>query len=126
MEAQNLLRPSRIYFEMDGVRQWIDLAPREEQPEMRIDVVGGLWIRQVVLGYCETARSHAHEFDHATLLALGELLVIVDGQGKTYDAPAILTIAAGKRHQIVGLRPANIFYCVHRLDDGETVPRSEP
>lgn len=58
---------------------------------------------------------HAHKHDHLSILASGSVEMIVDGVKSTVEAPACLTIAAGKHHGIKSLTDV-VWYCVHATD----------
>ena len=61
----------------------------------------GVYARQMELPAGWYADSHKHEFDHLSILSSGEVDVTVDGKTESYTAPAVLTIKAGKVHNIV-------------------------
>lgn len=58
---------------------------------------------------------HAHKHDHLSILASGSVEMIVDGVKSVVEAPACLTIAAGKHHGIKSLTDV-VWYCVHATD----------
>jgi len=58
---------------------------------------------------------HAHKHDHLSILASGSVEMVVDGVKSVVEAPACLTIAAGKHHGIKSLTDV-VWYCVHATD----------
>lgn len=58
---------------------------------------------------------HAHKHDHLSILASGSVEMIVDGVKSVVEAPACLTIAAGKHHGIKSITDV-VWYCVHATD----------
>ena len=58
---------------------------------------------------------HAHKYDHLSILASGSVEMVVDGVKSVVEAPACLTIAAGKHHGIKSLTDV-VWYCVHATD----------
>ena len=58
---------------------------------------------------------HAHKHDHLSILASGSVEMVVDGVRSIVDAPACLTIAAGKHHGVKSLTDV-VWYCVHATD----------
>ena len=58
---------------------------------------------------------HAHKHDHLSILASGSVEMVVDGAKSIVDAPACLTIAAGKHHGVKSLTDV-VWYCVHATD----------
>ena len=58
---------------------------------------------------------HAHKHDHLSILASGSVEMVVDGVRSVIEAPACLTIAAGKHHGVKSLTDV-VWYCVHATD----------
>ena len=58
---------------------------------------------------------HAHKHDHLSILASGSVEMVVDGVKSVVEAPACLTIAAGKHHGVKSLTDV-VWYCVHATD----------
>lgn len=58
---------------------------------------------------------HAHLHDHLSILASGSVELIVDGKTSILNAPACLTIEAGKHHGVKSLTDV-VWYCIHATD----------
>ena len=58
---------------------------------------------------------HAHKYGHLSILASGSVELLVDGIKSIVEAPACLTIAAGKHHGVKSLTDV-VWYCVHATD----------
>jgi quercetin dioxygenase-like cupin family protein len=58
------------------------------------------------------AYSHAHTYDHLSVLARGIARVTTDADSKTYHAGDCITIKAGVHHQIEALEDI-IWFCIH-------------
>jgi hypothetical protein len=58
---------------------------------------------------------HAHKHDHLSILASGSVELLVDGVKSVVEAPACLTIAAGKHHGVKSLTDV-VWYCIHATD----------
>ena len=58
---------------------------------------------------------HAHKHDHLSILASGSVEMVVDGVKSIVEAPACLTIAAGKHHGVKSLTDV-VWYCIHATD----------
>jgi hypothetical protein len=58
---------------------------------------------------------HAHKYGHLSILASGSVELLVDGVKSVVDAPACLTIAAGKHHGVKSLTDV-VWYCIHATD----------
>lgn len=69
---------------------------------------------RIPAGLCLTQHVHAH--DHLSILADGVVDVRVDGKVQRHYAPACLTIAAGKTHEVTALVDT-VWYCVHSTDE---------
>lgn len=62
-----------------------------------------------------TIGSHAHKFDHLSLLARGTVIVHTDETTERFTAPACLTIKAGVHHEITALTDT-VWYCIHATE----------
>ncbi len=76
----------------------------------------GVYAKQMHLPSGHYAVTHAHTYDHLSILASGRVLVTVDGVEQEYKAPACLCIQAGKHHNIVALEDS-VWFCVHATDE---------
>lgn len=76
----------------------------------------GLYARQMLLPAGHFAVTHAHQYDHLSILASGEVMVETDGVERVYRAPAVITIAAGVHHRIEALEDA-VWFCVHATSE---------
>ena len=90
--------------------------------DVNLSLVNNVWIKQMCFASKgSVAQTHAHRFDHQTLLAVGSLRVTTDGLINDYQAPAILLVQAGTHHRLEALEDGTVAYCVHRLTDDEAV-----
>lgn len=79
----------------------------------------GVYAKQMHLpagGYAET---HAHCYDHMSILVSGDVQVELDGEVSEYSAPAVVHIRAGKKHRILGLTPS-VWFCVHATEETDS------
>jgi quercetin dioxygenase-like cupin family protein len=98
-----------------------------ELAESNISLVNDVFIKEMVFvkkGWI--AQTHAHVYDHQTLLAAGALRVTVDGVSEEWRAPKVLIIAAGKLHRLEALEDGTVAYCVHAVKGGDTIDEAEP
>lgn len=79
----------------------------------------GMYARQMVLPAGHFAVTHAHQYDHLSILASGEVTVEVDGVECSYRAPAVITILAGQHHRIKAQSDA-VWFCIHATDETDT------
>ena len=76
----------------------------------------GLYARQITLPKDHFAVTHAHEYDHFTILASGRVTVEIDGNFEEFAAPACINISAGNHHRFVAIEDA-VWFCVHATDE---------
>ena len=94
--------------------------------DSNISVVNNVFIKQMVFPYAGyTAVTHAHVYDHQTLLAAGSLLMTVDGIATIYQAPAVLVIKAGTHHGMTAMVDNTIAYCIHAITNGECIDEAD-
>jgi len=58
------------------------------------------------------ALSHAHKYDHLSILGKGRVIVKTDDTSNEYVAPACIEIKAGTHHSITALEDA-VWFCIH-------------
>ena len=56
--------------------------------------------------------SHAHVYDHLSILAAGRVRLSVDGITRELTGPVALTIKAGAAHTVRALTDA-VWFCIH-------------
>jgi len=76
----------------------------------------GLYAKQMMLPAAHFAVTHAHEYDHLSILSSGRVLVDVDGKTSEYTSPACILIKAGEHHKITAIEDA-VWFCVHATDE---------
>lgn len=87
---------------------------------------GNVWVRSHYLhkaGFTNGG-GHKHDFDHVTLLAVGSVLVEVEGfEPKQFDAPTFITIDKDHQHKFTALTDGVVYYCVFAVRDegGEVI-----
>jgi quercetin dioxygenase-like cupin family protein len=84
--------------------------------QIRHHFSAGLYARQMMLPRGHFAVTHAHHYDHLSILASGEVTVEADGVERQYKAPAVITIPAGVHHRIEALEDA-VWFCVHATSE---------
>ena len=89
-----------------------------EFADVNLSLVDGIWIKQMHFKEAGwIAQTHAHSFDHQTLLANGRLRVSVGDDVADYSSPSIIVIQKGTPHRLEALEPNTIAYCIHQLHD---------
>lgn len=76
----------------------------------------GVYAKQMELPAAHYAESHEHIYDHLSILAAGHVTVEIDNEVIEYRAPAVVHIAAGKKHRIEALTDS-VWFCVHATDE---------
>jgi mannose-6-phosphate isomerase-like protein (cupin superfamily) len=87
----------------------------------------GIFVKQMVIPKAGTiVPTHAHSYDHTTMVAKGSVDVWADGVfQRRYDAPEAIYIPALVKHRIVSLVDDCICYCIHRMRDGGAAVHEE-
>lgn len=78
----------------------------------------GLYAKQMSLPKGYEAISHAHHYNHLSLLAAGKVILRTDDSEVEYTAPAMIEIAAGVHHSITATENV-VWYCIHATDATE-------
>lgn len=79
--------------------------------------VDDIWVRAYDLKKAgRIASQHAHAHDHITFVSSGAVQAWQDGEDLgVFDAPAIITIPANKKHAFVALTDNVVLCCLHNL-----------
>lgn len=97
-----------------------------ELADSNISVVNGIFIKQMRFrkkGWI--ARTHAHNYDHQTLVTTGSLKVTVDGMESIVLAPNAMLIQAGKPHLLEALEDETVAYCIHRVKGSDNLDEAD-
>lgn len=81
---------------------------------------GNIWVRSHFLAKAghTNGGGHTHNFDHVTLLAVGEILVEVQGkEPKKFKAPTFIVIDKNHEHKFTALTDGVVYYCVFAVRD---------
>lgn len=76
----------------------------------------GVYAKQMQLPAGHYAVKHTHDYDHLSILAKGEVVVMVDEEATVYAAPACINIKAGQEHRIEAISDA-VWFCIHATDE---------
>ena len=76
----------------------------------------GLYAKQMLLPADHFAVSHAHAYDHLSILSKGRVTVEVEGVEAQYTAPACINIVAGKHHKVTA-HEDSVWFCIHATDE---------
>jgi hypothetical protein len=94
------------------------LESEKFDPDMKHYFADGLYAKQYFIPKGWAVPKHVHGYSHLSILAMGEVVVDVDGDRKFYAAPACIEISAEKIHVIV-TQTDSIWYCIHATEEAE-------
>lgn len=77
---------------------------------------GGAYIKETRLPAGTMLGQHAHVHDHLSVLMQGSVRLIVDGVAQEISAPEVLTLSAGRQHEVQALSDA-LWLCVWGTDE---------
>jgi hypothetical protein len=81
---------------------------------------GNIWVRSHYFAKSgdTNGEGHKHNFDHVTLLAVGDVLVEVEGhEPKEFHAPTFIVIDKDHKHKFTALTDGVVYYCVFAVRD---------
>ena len=76
----------------------------------------GLYAKQMFVPQGYVVGTHAHTFNHLSILAKGKVIVRTDEGVAEYTAPACLEIKKGINHAIEALEDT-VWFCIHATDE---------
>lgn len=76
----------------------------------------GVYAKEMHIPKGYVVGSHAHEFDHMSMLAKGEVIVKTNNTEQHYVAPAVVTIKQGINHEIHAIKDS-IWFCIHATEE---------
>jgi quercetin dioxygenase-like cupin family protein len=76
---------------------------------------GGVYVKQTEFLAGESGEKHIHEYNHLSTLVSGQVKLVVDGVSILKTAPEVITIEAGKSHQVIALTDT-VWHCTHATD----------
>ena len=85
------------------------------EPKIQHHFGGGVYAKEAFIPANSLLMQHTHKFDHLSILAKGSVELVVDGVKSIVDAPACITIQAGKHHGVKSLTDVT-WYCIHATD----------
>jgi len=86
-------------------------------PKIKIAHVHNLFTRMMVFeNVGDVEVEHHHQFDHATLVAHGSVLVKVRGKETLFKAPQLIWIARDLAHELVAQEAGTVCVCLHSTE----------
>jgi len=77
---------------------------------------GREYAKQMTLPAGHYAETHEHVYDHLSIVALGRVLVDIDGVRRELEGPDCIVIPAGRKHRIEALTDS-VWFCVHATEE---------
>ena len=77
---------------------------------------GREYAKEMTLPAGHYAETHEHVYDHISILAVGEVLVDIDGCVSRYVGPTAIVIPANRKHRIEAITDS-VWFCVHATDE---------
>lgn len=99
---------------MNAPSSWLPVAS-EDAAVIKHHFSSGVYAKETRIPAGQWLVSHAHEFDHLSILASGTVEVIVDNSQKIITGPACLTIQANKHHGVKAITDS-VWFCVHATE----------
>lgn len=75
----------------------------------------GCYAKEIHIPAGSMVGQHAHTFDHLSILARGSAVVRTDDWVRTFEAPAVIEIKAGRHHEIAALGDV-VWFCIHATE----------
>lgn len=76
----------------------------------------GLYAKEIHIPEGYIVGSHAHTYDHLSLLASGEVIVKTDDLETKFIAPAMINIKKHCNHEIYAVKDA-VWFCIHATEE---------
>jgi hypothetical protein len=90
--------------------------------EVKIGCVSNLYSRMMHFKNTgDVELSHAHTFDHLTLLATGSVKCVTDDKETIFKAPHMIFIQKDRTHSFTSLEDNTVAYCIHPMRIGERI-----
>lgn len=101
-----------------------DVSKRFEELNGRFDVdlgiihhfSSGVYAKEMHIPKGYQACSHAHPFDHISILSKGSVMIETDESKEVFNAPACITIKKGVHHAINALEDVT-WFCIHATEE---------
>ncbi len=76
----------------------------------------GVYAKEMRIPAKHYVKKHVHGYTHLSVLALGTVILKMNGEAKLLNAPACITIPAGVEHVIDAVTDA-VWYCIHATEE---------
>ena len=76
----------------------------------------GVYAKEQKLAKGYMVETHAHKYDHLSIMSGGPVEVECNGESTLYVGCACITIKAGVKHKITALGDS-VWFCIHATDE---------
>lgn len=105
-EAEIVMHPFADAFPPDNLRHHF----------IGQDQAKGIYAKELHLPAGFQLGSHAHRYDHLSILASGTVRLTVAGHSELITGPKAITIRAGEEHTLFAITKA-VWFCIHPTDE---------
>ena len=78
----------------------------------------GVYVKETRIPAGARLAMHAHTFTHKSVLASGQVALVVNGKTSEVQAPAVLLMRAGDAHAVHALTDA-VWLCIHATEEND-------
>jgi hypothetical protein len=93
------------------VKEFSDGPPDADEPHF----IGGVYAKEFHLAAGQILVSHQHIYDHMSILAIGEAILITADGEQHLTGPAVVNIKAREEHALQTLTDI-VWFCIHAVD----------
>ena len=86
---------------------------------IKLHLIGGVYDKEHRIPAGWKLTSHAHRYDHMSILSSGRAKVTVDGVAMIYVGSAVINIRAEKEHSVEALTDC-VWHCIHPVSASDT------
>ena len=83
---------------------------------IRHHFAGGVYAKETRIPRDGFVVSHAHPYDHMSILASGVATIIIEDQARPLYGPAVVMIKAGQEHRINAISDI-VWFCIHATEE---------
>jgi len=123
MSNTQTTNPDGTFVEVDSITGKVKKTIRNHQDLSDVNQMGyfgNIWVRSHYFKKVGDTNGggHKHNFDHVTLLAVGSVLVEIEGhEPKQFHAPTFIVIDKDHKHKFTALTDDVVYYCVFAVRD---------
>lgn len=93
----------------------------------RIAIADNVFVRMMhLIKAGDIVESHAHTFDHITLISRGSVKMEHDNGSAEYKAPALVITPKDIHHKFTALEDRTVLCCIHAIRNGDDVEDVAP